>query len=94
MAQAGNGNLLLHRRPARTGEGCNGSRQRVLKQRQGEPQDSSPRSAKPARACGGPVRCLDKVGPMNSEQLQSLAVLSLAIVPVALLWWAWIRMLD
>jgi hypothetical protein len=31
---------------------------------------------------------------MNSEQLQSLAVLSLAIVPVALLWWAWIRMLD
>jgi hypothetical protein len=40
------------------------------------------------------VRCLDKVGPMNSEQLQSLAVLSLAIVPVALLWCVWIRMLN
>jgi hypothetical protein len=29
---------------------------------------------------------------MNSEQLQGLAVL--AMVPVALLWWVWIRMLD
>jgi len=33
-------------------------------------------------------------GPMNSEQIQSLAVLALAMVPVALLWWVWIRMLD
>jgi hypothetical protein len=31
---------------------------------------------------------------MNSEQLQSLAVLALAMMPVALLWWAWIWMLD
>jgi hypothetical protein len=31
---------------------------------------------------------------MNPEQLQSLAVLALAMVPVALLWWAWVRMLD
>ncbi len=31
---------------------------------------------------------------MNSEQLQGLAVLSLAMVPVVLLWWVWIRMLD
>ena len=29
---------------------------------------------------------MDKVGQMNSEQLQSLAVLALAMVPVALLW--------
>ena len=33
-------------------------------------------------------------GRMNSEQLQGLAVLALAMVPVALLWWVWIRMLD
>ena len=31
---------------------------------------------------------------MNPEQLQSLAVLALAMVPVAVLWWVWIRMLD
>lgn len=31
---------------------------------------------------------------MSSEQLQSLAVLALALVPVAVLWWVWIRMLD
>jgi hypothetical protein len=31
---------------------------------------------------------------MNSEQIQSLAVLTLAMVPVALLWWVWVRMLD
>ena len=31
---------------------------------------------------------------MNPEQLQSLAVLALAMVPVVLLWWVWIRMLD
>jgi hypothetical protein len=30
---------------------------------------------------------------MNPEQLQSLAVLAMAMVPVALLWWVWIRML-
>ena len=30
---------------------------------------------------------------MSPEQLQSLAVLSLAMVPVAVLWWVWIRML-
>lgn len=30
---------------------------------------------------------------MNLEQTQSLAVLALAMVPVALLWWTWIRML-
>jgi hypothetical protein len=34
------------------------------------------------------------MGPMNAEQVQSLAVLVLAMVPVALLWWVWIRMLD
>jgi hypothetical protein len=31
---------------------------------------------------------------MNPEQLQSLAVLALAMVPVALLWRVWIQMLD
>jgi hypothetical protein len=31
---------------------------------------------------------------MGSEQLQSLAVFTLAMVPVAVLWWLWIRMLD
>jgi hypothetical protein len=31
---------------------------------------------------------------MNPEQLQSLAVLALAMVPVALLWWVWLRILD
>ncbi len=31
---------------------------------------------------------------MSSEQLQSLAILALALVPVAVLWWLWIRMLD
>ena len=38
--------------------------------------------------------CPDKVGQMNPEQLQSIAVLALAMVPVALLWLVWIRMLD
>ena len=33
-------------------------------------------------------------GTVNPEQLQSLAVLALALVPVAVLWWVWIRMLD
>jgi hypothetical protein len=31
---------------------------------------------------------------MNPEQLQGRAVVALALVPVALLWWVWIRMLD
>jgi len=31
---------------------------------------------------------------MNSEQPQSPAVLALTMVPVALLWRVWIRMLD
>lgn len=30
---------------------------------------------------------------MNPEQLQSLAVLALAALPVALLWWLWLHML-
>ena len=31
---------------------------------------------------------------MNPEQVQSLAVLALALMPVPVLWWVWIRMLD
>ena len=30
---------------------------------------------------------------MNPQQLQSLEVVLLAAVPVALLWWAWLRLL-
>jgi hypothetical protein len=30
---------------------------------------------------------------MNPEQWQSLQVLVLAMAPVALLWWAWLRLL-
>jgi hypothetical protein len=30
---------------------------------------------------------------LTSEQIQSLEVLLLAMLPVALLWWFWIRML-
>jgi hypothetical protein len=30
---------------------------------------------------------------MNPEQTQSLEVLVLAMLPVALLWWAWLRLL-
>lgn len=30
---------------------------------------------------------------MNPEQIQSLEVLFLAMLPVALLWWLWVRML-
>ncbi|MEN9862164.1 MAG: hypothetical protein RLZZ515_2646 [Cyanobacteriota bacterium] len=30
---------------------------------------------------------------MNPEQLESLQVLMLAVVPVALIWWAWLRLL-
>ena len=30
---------------------------------------------------------------MSPEQLQSLSVLALAALPVALLWWLWLRML-
>jgi hypothetical protein len=30
---------------------------------------------------------------LNPEQLQSLQMLGLAVIPVAVLWWLWIRML-
>ena len=30
---------------------------------------------------------------MNSEQIQSLEILLLAMLPAALLWWLWVRML-
>ena len=30
---------------------------------------------------------------LNPEQIQSLEVLLLAMLPVSLLWWLWIRML-
>jgi len=30
---------------------------------------------------------------MNPQQLESLKVLLVAAVPVAVLWWAWIRLL-
>ena len=30
---------------------------------------------------------------MNPEQFESLQVLALAIVPVVLIWWAWLRLL-
>ena len=30
---------------------------------------------------------------MNPEQIQSLEVLFLVMLPVALLWWLWVRML-
>jgi hypothetical protein len=30
---------------------------------------------------------------MNPDQIQSLEVLFLAMLPVALLWWLWVRML-
>jgi hypothetical protein len=30
---------------------------------------------------------------LNPEQLQSVQVLLLAMVPVALIWWAWLRLL-
>ena len=53
-----------------------------------------PPCATPRGDGGGTDRCSHKVGAMNSEQLQGLAVLALAMVPVALLWWVWIRMLD
>jgi len=31
---------------------------------------------------------------LSPEQWQSLGVLSLAILPVLLLWWAWLRLLP
>jgi hypothetical protein len=43
-----------------------------------------------ARMCGSLRTC---VIVLNSEQIQSLEVLLLAMLPVALLWWLWIRML-
>jgi hypothetical protein len=30
---------------------------------------------------------------MNPEQIESLQVLALAMLPVLLLWWAWLRLL-
>ena len=30
---------------------------------------------------------------MNPDQLQSLQVLALALVPAVLIWWAWLRLL-
>lgn len=30
---------------------------------------------------------------MNPEQQQSLVVLAFALLPVVLLWWAWLRLL-
>jgi hypothetical protein len=33
------------------------------------------------------------VPPLSPEQLESLGVLLLAALPVAVLWWAWIRLL-
>jgi hypothetical protein len=30
---------------------------------------------------------------MNPEQVQALQVLALAVVPVVLIWWAWLRLL-
>jgi hypothetical protein len=30
---------------------------------------------------------------LNPEQLQSVQVLLLAMLPVALIWWAWLRLL-
>jgi hypothetical protein len=40
--------------------------------------------------CGSLRMC---VIVLTSEQIQSLEVLLLAMLPVALLWWLWIRML-
>ena len=40
--------------------------------------------------CGSLRTC---VIVLNSELIQSLEVLLLAMLPVALLWWLWIRML-
>ena len=31
---------------------------------------------------------------LNPEQWQSLGMLALALIPVALLWWAWLRLLP
>ncbi|MFY8148098.1 MAG: hypothetical protein ACOVNL_02635 [Prochlorococcaceae cyanobacterium] len=31
---------------------------------------------------------------LNPQQGQALAVLALAMLPVALLWWAWLRLLQ
>ena len=30
---------------------------------------------------------------LNPQQLQSVLVLLLAVIPVALIWWAWLRLL-
>ncbi|MFM8966966.1 MAG: hypothetical protein ACKOGI_03190, partial [Vulcanococcus sp.] len=44
--------------------------------------------------CSGRQPTPTKRRQMNPEQLQSLAVLALVMVPVAVLWWVWIRTLD
>jgi hypothetical protein len=44
-----------------------------------------------APVCNGLI--VDRALVMNPEQIQSLEVLFLAMLPVALLWWLWIRML-
>lgn len=36
----------------------------------------------PPATCDGPARDVDKVGPMNAEQPQSLAGLALAMGPI------------
>ena len=46
----------------------------------------------PYLASGNCLRCRNAV-EMNPEQIQSLEVLVLAMLPVGLLWWLWIRML-
>ncbi len=38
-------------------------------------------------------RIQSRMVAMNPEQQQSLVVLGLALLPVALLWWAWLRLL-
>ncbi|CAK6687243.1 hypothetical protein MNNICLKF_00177 [Synechococcus sp. CBW1107] len=45
----------------------------------------------PARADADQFPALP--GAVNPEQLESLQVLALALVPVALIWWAWLRLL-
>ena len=45
----------------------------------------------PARADADQFPALP--GAVNPEQLESLQVLALALVPVVLIWWAWLRLL-
>ena len=47
------------------------------------------------RSVGAPDDQLSALpGAVNPEQLESLQVLALALVPVALIWWAWLRLLP